>query len=75
MGQFRVAAMVLTHNMDSDEERPKNQKLPKPKKAGVMTMTPIGQLTGQHGNRITDMMEITPKVIGTIGLILLPLRN
>ena len=38
-------------------------------------MTPIGQMIGQDMNPITDMMEITPKVIGTIGLTLLPLRN
>ena len=50
----------------------KNKKQPMPKKAGVMTMTPIGQMTGQVMNPI---MEITPKVIGTIGLTLLPLRN
>jgi hypothetical protein len=47
-----------------------------PKKAGVMIMTPIGQMTGQDMNPILDMMEIiTPKVNGTIGLTLLPLRN
>ena len=46
-----------------------------PKKAGVMTMIPIGQMTGQVMNPTMDMMETTPKVIGTIGLILLPLRN
>ena len=40
-----------------------------------MTMTHIGQMTGQHMNPITDMTEITPKVIGTIGLTMLPLRN
>ena len=38
-------------------------------------MTHIGQMTGQVMNPIIDMMEITPKVIGTIGLTLLPLRN
>ena len=38
-------------------------------------MTPIGHVTGQDVNPILDMMEITPKVIGTIGLTLLPLRN
>ena len=48
---------------------------PMPKKAGVMTMTPTGQMTGQVMNPTMDMMEITPKVIGTIGHILLPLRN
>ena len=46
-----------------------------PKKAGVMTMTHTGQMTGQVMNPTMDMMEITPKVIGTIGHILLPLRN
>ena len=46
-----------------------------PKKAGVMTKTHIGQMTGQDMNPIMDMMEITPEVIGTIGLILLSLRN
>ena len=46
-----------------------------PKKAGVMTMTPTGQMTGEDMNPIMDMTEITPKVIGTIGLTLLPLRN
>ena len=40
---------------------PKNQKLPRPRKAGVMIMIPIGQMTGQHGNPITDMMEILPR--------------
>ena len=41
------------------------------------TMTPTGQMTGQDMNPIMDTatMEITPKVIGTIGLTLLPLRN
>ena len=53
----------------------KPQKPPKPKKAGVMIMTPIGQMIGQHMNPITDMMEITPKVIGTICLTMLPLKN
>ena len=53
----------------------KNQKQPMPKKAGVMTMTPIGQMTGQVMNPTMDTMEITPKVIGTIDLTLLPLRN
>ena len=38
-------------------------------------MTPIGQMTGEDMNPIMDMTEITPKVIGTIGRILLPLRN
>ena len=38
-------------------------------------MTHIGQMTGKVMNPIMDMMEITPKVIGTIGLTLLPLRN
>ena len=39
-------------------------------------MTPTGQMTGQDMNPIImDTMEITPKVIGTIGLTLLPLRN
>ena len=38
-------------------------------------MTPTGQKTGQGMNPIMDMMEVTPKVIGTIGLTLLPLRN
>ena len=38
-------------------------------------MTLIGQMTGQVMNPIMDMTEITPKVIGTIGLILLPLRK
>ena len=40
-------------------------------------MTPTGQMTGQDMNPIMDTatMEITPKVIGTIGLTLLPLRN
>ena len=46
-----------------------------PKKAGVMIMTPIGPMTGQVMNPTMDTMEITPKVIGTIGLTLLPLRN
>ena len=46
-----------------------------PKKAEVMTMTPIGQMTGQVLNPAMDTMEITPMVIGTIGLTLLPLRN
>ena len=36
-----------------------------PKKAGVTTMTHIGQMTGQVMNPTMDMMEITPKVIGT----------
>ena len=56
---------------------PKNKKQPMPKKAGVMIMTPTGQMTGQDMNPIMDTatMEITPKVIGTIGLTLLPLRN
>ena len=53
----------------------KNKKQPMPKKAGVMTMTHTGQMTGQVMNPTMDMMEITPKVIGTIGHILLPLRN
>ena len=38
-------------------------------------MTHTGQMTGQVMNPTMDMMEITPKVIGTIGHILLPLRN
>ena len=46
-----------------------------PKKAGVTTMTHIGQMTGQVMNPIKDMKEVTPKVIGTIGLISSPLRN
>ena len=53
-----------------------NRKLPMPKRAGVGTKH-IGQMTG-HGIHITTMVvmkEITPKVIGTIGLILLPVRN
>ena len=55
---------------------PKNKKQPMPKKPGVVTMTPIGQMTGQDMNPIMDIMEITHKVIGTIGLTLLPLlRN
>ena len=54
---------------------PNNKKLPKPKKAGVMTMTPTGQMTGQHGNPTMDTMEITFKMIGTVGLTMLPLRN
>ena len=55
---------------------PKNKKQPMPKEAGVITMTPTGQMTGQDMNPINmDTMEITPKVIGTIGLTLLPLRN
>jgi len=29
-------------------QAPENRKLPKPKKAGVMTMTHTGQMTGQH---------------------------
>ena len=33
------------------------------------------QMTGQDMNPTMDTMEITPKVIGTIGLTLLPLRN
>ena len=53
----------------------KNKRQPMPKKAGVMTMTPTGQMTGEDMNPIMDMTEITPKVIGTIGLTLLPLRN
>ena len=53
----------------------KTRKHPMPKKAGVMTMTPTGQMTGQVMNPTMDTMEITPKVIGTIGLTLLPLRN
>ena len=53
-----------------------NRKLPMPKRAGVGTKH-IGQMTG-HGTHITTMVvmkENTPKVIGTIGLILLPVRN
>ena len=53
-----------------------NRKLPMPKRAGVGTKH-IGQMTG-HGIHITTMVvmkENTPKVIGTIGLILLPVRN
>ena len=50
---------------------PKNKKQPMLKKAGVMTMTPTGQMTGQDMNPTMDTMEITPKVIGTIGLALL----
>ena len=46
-----------------------------PKKAGVMIITHTGQMTGQVMNPTMDMMETTPKVIGTIGLTLLPLRN
>ena len=38
-------------------------------------MTHTGQMTGQVMNPTMDMTEITPKVIGTIGRILLPLRN
>jgi len=40
-------------------------------------MTHIGQMTGQVMvmNPTMDMMEITPKVIGTIGRTLLTLRN
>ena len=53
----------------------KNRKQPMPKKAGVTTMTHIGQMTGQVMNPTMDIMEITLKVIGTIGLTLLPLRN
>ena len=54
---------------------PKNKKQPMPKKAGVMTMTPTGQKTGQGMNPIMDMMEITPKVIGTmVQLVLLCFR-
>ena len=67
--QANVAQLLVPH------KPPKNKKLPIPKKAGVMTMTPIGQMTGQDMNPTMDMMEITPKVIGTIGLILFPLRN
>ena len=53
----------------------KNKKQPMPKKAGVTTMTHTGQMTGQVMNPTMDMTEITPKVIGTIGRTLLPLRN
>ena len=52
----------------------KNKKQPMSKKAGVMTMTHIGQTTGQVMNPTMDTTEITPKVIG-IGHTLLPLRN
>jgi hypothetical protein len=51
------------------------ESLPRPKKAGVTTMTPIGQMTGQHMIPTMDMMVITHKVIGTIDLTMLPLRN
>ena len=38
-------------------------------------MTPTGQKTGQGMNPIMDMMEITPKVIGTmVQLVLLCFR-
>ena len=40
-----------------------------------MIMTHIGQMTGQVMNPTMDMMETILKVIGTIGLILFPLRN
>ena len=46
-----------------------------PKRAGVTIMTHIGQMTGQVLNPTMDMMETILKVIGTIGHILLPLRN
>ena len=54
---------------------PKNKKLRMPKTAGVMTMTPIGQMTGQVVNPTMNMMQVTPKVIDTIGLTMLLLRN
>ena len=65
------------HQVHLNRKCKKNNKQPMPKKAGVMIMTHIGQMTGQVMvmNPTMDMMEITPKVIGTIGLILLPLRN
>jgi hypothetical protein len=40
-----------------------------------MTMTPIGQMTGQVVNPTMNMMQATPKVIDTIGLTMLLLRN
>ena len=53
-----------------------NRKLPMPKRAGVGT-THIGQMNGHgtHTPPIVVMKENTPKVIGTSGLILLPVRN
>ena len=53
-----------------------NKKLPMPKRAGV-GVKHIGQTTGHgiHTPTTVDMKEITPKVIGTIGRTLLPVRN
>ena len=59
----------------STSQAPTNKRLPRPKKAGVTIMTPTGQMTGQHGNPTMDLMEITPKVTGTVGHTMLPLRN
>ena len=68
-------ANVAQAATSSASQVPENKKQPMPKKAGVMTMTHIGQMTGQVMNPTMDMMETAPKVIGTIGLISLPLRN
>ena len=54
-------ASVAQQASSSTSQTSENQKLPRPRKAGVMIMIPIGQMTGQHGNPITDMMEILPR--------------
>ena len=59
-------ADVAQQASSSASQAPKKHSLPKPKKAGVTTMTPVGPMTGQHMNPTLDTMEITPKV---------PLRN
>ena len=72
-----------THNKQSSPSKQhqahhkplENRKLPRPKKAGVLTMALIGQMTGQRGTHTMGMMEITPKVIGTIGHTLFPPTN
>ena len=57
---------VAQQASSSASQAPEKKTLPKPKQAGVTTMTPIGPMTGQHMNPTMDTMEITPKV---------PLRN
>ena len=70
------ANIAQTASSSASQAPEKTRNSPMPKKPGVVTMTPIGQMTGQDMNPIMDIMEITPKVIGTIGLTLLPLlRN
>ena len=64
-------ANVAQQATSSTSQAPEKQNLPRPKKAGAMAMTHVGV----HGYPTTDMMEITPRMLGTAGHTFLPLRN